>query len=78
MNDPIASNYRGIALLSCVSKVFTKILNNWLTNWAEGNDKMYEVQGEFTKGNSTIDQIFVFQIRPTIKMRFNKSLLGVS
>ena len=59
VNDPI--NYRGIALLSCVSKVFTKILNNRLTNCAENNDKMYEVQGGFTKGKSTIDQIFVFQ-----------------
>ena len=59
VNDP--SNYRGIALLSCVSKVFTKILNNRLTNCAEDNDKMYEVQGGFTKGKSTIDQIFVFQ-----------------
>ena len=55
------SNYRGIALLSCVSKVLTKILNNRLTNWAEDNDKMYEVQGRVTKGKSTIDQIFVFQ-----------------
>ena len=59
VKDP--SNYRGIALLSCVSKVFTKILNNRLTNWAEDNDKMYEVQGWFTKGKSTIDRIFVFQ-----------------
>ena len=41
--------------------MFTKILNNRLTNWAEDNDKMYEVQGGFTKGKSTIDQIFVFQ-----------------
>ena len=47
--------------MSCVSKVFTKILNNRLTNWAEDNDKMYEVQGGFTKGKITIDQIFVFQ-----------------
>ena len=59
VNDP--SNYTSFALLSCVSKVFTKILNNRLTNWAKDNDKMYEVQGGFTKGNSTIDQIFVFQ-----------------
>ena len=39
VNDP--GNYRGIAFLSCVSKMFTKILNNRLTNWAENNDKMY-------------------------------------
>ena len=41
--------------------MFTKILNNRLANWAEEFDKMYEVQGGFTKGKSTIDQIFVFQ-----------------
>ena len=41
--------------------MFTKILIDMLTNWAEDNDKMYEVQGGFTKGKSAIDQIFVFQ-----------------
>jgi len=58
-NEP--SNYRGIALLSCVSKVFTKIINTRITQWAEENDKMYDVQAGFTRGKSTIDQIFIFQ-----------------
>ena len=54
-------NYRGIALLSCVGKNFTKILNNRLNDWAEENDKMYDIQAGFQKGKSTIDQIFIFQ-----------------
>lgn len=58
-DDP--ENYRGIALLSCISKIFTKILNNKLTKWACSNGKMYEEQCGFTKGKSTIDQIFVLQ-----------------
>jgi len=58
-NEP--SNYRGIALLSCVSKVFTKILNVRITQWAEDNNKMFDVQAGFTKGKGTIDQIFIFQ-----------------
>ena len=32
-----------------------------LGKYNDNNDKMYEVQGGFTKGKSTIDQIFVFQ-----------------
>ena len=59
VNDP--NNYRGIALLSCVSKMFALIINNRLTNWAENSDKMYEVQGGFTEGKRTKDQLFVFQ-----------------
>jgi hypothetical protein len=59
LNEP--NNYRGIALLSCISKVFTKIINRRLTEWAEENSKMYDVQAGFTNGKSIIDQIFVFQ-----------------
>ena len=59
VNDP--SNYRGISLLSCVGKVFTKIINTRLTIWANENDKVYEVQGGFQKGKSTMDHIFIFQ-----------------
>ena len=32
INNP--SNYRGIALLSCISKVFMKIVNKRLTCWS--------------------------------------------
>ena len=59
VNNP--NNYRGIALLSCISKLFTKIINARLVSWATNNNKMSELQAGFTKGKSTIDHIFVLQ-----------------
>ena len=59
IND--CSNYRGISLLSNVGKLFCKIVNSRLTKWAEENDLMYEEQAGFTKGKSTIDQVFILQ-----------------
>ena len=58
-SDP--NNYRGISLLSVVSKIFTKILCTRLTAWAEGSGLLYEEQAGFRKGRSTVDQIFALQ-----------------
>jgi len=55
------NNFRGIALLSCLSKIFTKLLNERLVKWAHDNQKMFEEQGGFTKGKGTTDQIFILQ-----------------
>ncbi len=59
VSDP--NNYRGISLLSVVSKIFTKILCTRLTEWAELNNMLYEAQAGFRKGRSTVDQIFSLQ-----------------
>ena len=56
-NNP--NNYRGISLIDVISKIFTKILNTRLVNWADDNDKMFQEQCGFTKGKSTVDQIFI-------------------
>ena len=60
-DDP--NNFRGMSLLTCISKLFTKILNNRLVNWANENDKMHEfdIQAGFTKKKSTVDHIFELQ-----------------
>ena len=55
------NNYRGISLLSSISKVFTKILNNRLVKWANHNGKLSDQQAGFRKGKGTIDHIFVLQ-----------------
>ena len=54
--DP--SNYRGIALISCVAKLFTAILNNRLMSWAEKRNILPECQAGFRRKRGCVDQIF--------------------
>ncbi len=51
-------NYRGITLLSAFGKLFTRVLNNRLTHWAEEYGVYVEAQGGFRSGYSTTDSIF--------------------
>ena len=53
------SNDSGIALLSTLGKLFTRILNNRLNKWAEEYNVYIEAQAGFRKHMSTIDNIFV-------------------
>ena len=53
------SNYRGITLLSTISKLFMRILNNRLNEWAENYNVYVEAQAGFRKNMSTVDNIFV-------------------
>ena len=48
-------------MLSCICKLFTKIVNNRLVEWADKNEKLYDIQAGFRKGKGTIDNIFVLQ-----------------
>ena len=54
----LVDNYRGVSLLSIVSKCYTSILNTRLYNWLEENDKIVEMQAGFRRNYSTTDQIF--------------------
>ena len=51
-------NYRGITLLSTLGKLFTRILNNRLTHWAEDYSVYVEAQAGFRESMSTTDHIF--------------------
>lgn len=51
-------NYRGITLLSVFGKLFTRILNNRLTQWAENYSIYVEAQGGFREAMGTTDHIF--------------------
>ena len=55
--DP--NNYRGIALLSHLGKIFTRILNKRLVSWIEKNFLLSECQAGFRRGYSTLDNIFI-------------------
>ena len=52
-------NYRGITLLSALGKLFSRLINNRLSNWAENYFILIEAQAGFRPGMSTVDNIFV-------------------
>jgi hypothetical protein len=54
----LPDNYRGISLLSIVSKVYTSVLNNRLKQWSEENNIITDAQEGFRKGRSTTNHIF--------------------
>ena len=45
VNNP--DNYRGISLLSVIIKVYTHIINNRITVWAESNFVLTDAQAGF-------------------------------
>ena len=52
-------NYRGITLLSSLGKLFTRVINNRLNEWAENYSVLIEAQAGFRIHMSTVDNIFV-------------------
>ena len=59
-NDPDdVNNYRGITLVSCLSKIFTGILNRRLSYFCENNEILSDVQFGFRPKRSTTDDSFV-------------------
>ena len=57
-DDQNPDSYRGLSLLSVVSKDFTVILNKRLYTWAEHEQKINKEQAGFRKGYPTVDHIF--------------------
>lgn len=55
----VVRNYRAIALLPVVTKMFSSILNRRLSNWADVNNAIDDRQAGFRRGYSTMDNIFV-------------------
>ena len=43
------NNYRGIAIMSCLGKLFSILVNSRLYTWAETNDKISMWQGGFRR-----------------------------
>ena len=55
----LVDNYRGVTLLSTLGKLFTRLLNNRLSFWADTYGILIEEQYGFRSGRSTVDSIFV-------------------
>ena len=72
INDP--SNYRGITLLSCLGKLFTNVINNRLTAWAEENDIYCENQFGFRKSRGITDCMFILHGIIQLLLNHSKTL----
>ena len=59
IGDP--DNYRGITINSCLSKLFTKIMNDRLIKYIEDNNLIKYNQIGFRKGFRTSDHVFVMK-----------------
>ena len=57
-NENDQKNYRGVSLLSEMSKIFTSIINTRLKIWCETNNVLGEEQAGFRKQHTTIDDVF--------------------
>ena len=63
-------DFRGITLLSALGKIFTRILNNRLTDWTEEYYVYIEAQAGFRSSMSTADNILF--LHGIINHLFNK------
>lgn len=70
VEDP--ANYRGIALVNCLAKIFTQILLDRLILWSESNSIVPEGQSGFRAGRGCIDNVFVLSSVIHINLRLKK------
>lgn len=64
-NEP--GNYRGIALINNILKLFTRILHVRIDKWASDGNILPEIQAGFRSGRSCVDQVFT--LITTIQMQ---------
>ena len=69
--DPnLASNYRGISFMNCISKILMGILNERITNWVNEKEILNEYQAGFRKQYSTVDN--VYNLSSIINLKFEE------
>ena len=71
--DP--NNYRGIAMMSCLGKLFNKILSNRLEKFFETNNIIKKEQIGFMKKSRTSDHMFILR---TLIDKMKMKMIGKS
>ena len=56
----VQNNYRPISLLSCISKVFEKLVFNKIYTYLTANNLMSPSQSGFRPGDSTVRQTCIY------------------
>ena len=71
------NNYRGITLVSCMSKLFTTVLNRRIESFCTENNIISDAQFGFRKGRSTVDAVFILMSLVQKYLNDNKRLYVV-
>jgi len=66
----VPCNYRGISLLCCISKMYSKILNKRMLDYAENSNILCDEQNGFRKNRSCTDHIFA--LNSIVRNRINE------
>ena len=59
------NNFRAVTLVSCLSKLFTAVLNKRVNDWSEKYNTVSDAQFGFKKGFSTVDAIYTLHTGKT-------------
>ena len=77
-NDPrIPMNYRGISLLSCVSKIFTSIINERMNCYFESQSTICDEQNGFRKERSCTDHVFALNSIVSLRQKEGLSTFAI-
>ena len=71
------NNYRPISLINVFSKLFEKVIKQYLTNHMIANDILHPNQFGFQKGTSTLDALSAFSKKLYTEIEKNNSILSV-
>ena len=71
-SDP--NSYRGVTLNSCISQMFSAVLNNRLTKCSDEFELITNAHAGFRKGFSTNDNMFILHALISIYFSFEKKL----
>ena len=69
--------YRGITLLSCLSKIFPSCINSRLSFYLEENNLLGENQAGFRSGYSTLNHIFTLHLIIELYLHSHKRVYAV-
>ena len=69
----VPSNYRPIALLSTVSKVFERLLHKGLHNYMFDNNLLYKLQSGFLPNNCTVYQLLEIYLNVCVNREEKKN-----
>ena len=76
-NPSLASNYRPISVLSCINKIFEKIISKRIYNFLEKYNLLYEFQYGFRQGHSTSHALVEITDKIKFAMDNNEMTCGI-